>query len=232
MINKTVKQRLINFVNWHILQQVDALANEQIFQQIFAQQCANWNVRNDFYPVGGAAGYTLMYLLFRIITEHRIESVAEFGSGQSTILIDRLRAGIGRHVCYEDDPSWHASISVKLKRCDYRLRPLAQRVISGVGCRTYSEVDVSDFDLMLVDGPKGVEEFSRFGCVDAIVANQRNDFVIIFDDSERPGERQTIEFVERLLKERSIGYRRRDLRGRTGQAVLATGSFESVLYYW
>lgn len=85
---------------------------------------------------------------------------------------------------------------------------------------------------MLVDGPRGVDEFSRFGCVETIRANTTKDFVIVFDDCDRPGEIQTIRFVEQLLASKGDIFRKRELRGRTSQAILATAGFSSVLYYW
>lgn len=229
---REIKRRLINFVQWHIVKDFTRLTDEQIFQQIFAQQCANWNLRNDFYPVGGAAGYSLMYLLFRLLTENRIESIVEFGSGQTTILIDRIRADSARHVAYEDDETWYTMTATKLSRCDYRLRPLARRSIEGVSCLAYDGIEPVSFDLMLVDGPKGVERYSRFGCVEFIQAGASRDFVIIFDDSDRPGEIQTLAAVERILAANEVVYTRRDFGGRTQHAVLAAGCFEHVVYYW
>lgn len=232
MVTEIIKRRLINFVNWHIVRQVEDLASEQIFQQIFAQQCLNWRIRNDFYPVGGAASYSLMYLLCRLLTENNIDSIVEFGSGQSTILIDRLRSDSARHICYEDAASWHDAVSKKLSRCEYRLCPLEKRVIEGIACETYSGVTPIEFDLMLVDGPRGVGQYSRFGCVETIRANTRKDFAIVFDDCNRPGEVQTIRFVEQLLAARGIGFEKRELSGRTRQALLAAGNLKAALYYW
>lgn len=232
MVAETIKQRLINFVNWHILRQVEDLASEQIFQQIFAQQCLNWRIRNDFYPVGGAASYSLMYFLFRLLTENNIDSIVEFGSGQTTILIDRLRSDTARHVCYEDAPSWHAAVSKKVSRCDYQLHPLEKRIVEGVACDTYSGVTAVEFDLLLVDGPRGVDQYSRFGCVETIRANTRKDFAIVFDDCDRPGEIQTIRYVEKLLAAKGVAFEKRELSGRTRQAILAAGDLKATLYYW
>jgi len=33
-----------------------------------------------------------MYLLFRVFNEHEVNSVVEFGSGQTTLLIDRIKS--------------------------------------------------------------------------------------------------------------------------------------------
>jgi hypothetical protein len=227
-----IKRRMRDFVQWNVLNPLEKLGQEQIYQQIFAQQCANWNIRNDFYPLGGAAGYSLLYLLARLLTENRFSSILEFGSGQTTILIDRLAREGTRHVAYEDDPAWHAVTSARIQRCDYRLRPLEQRTIDGIPCATYADGGPEGFDLMLIDGPLGTPQFSRFGCVEPIRANPQGEFVIVFDDCDRPGEVQTIEFVQRLLTLKGIAYTRRDLGGRTPHAVLATRKFDHILYYW
>jgi len=232
LVTQNIKRRLAGFLTRHIVRPVEDLASEQIFQQIFSQQCSNWQIRNDFYPVGGAASYSLMYLLFRLLTENKIDSIVEFGSGQSTILIDRLRSDAARHVCYEDDPAWHGAVSKKVSRCDYRLCALEQRVIDGVTCRAYSGVTPIEFDLALVDGPRGVDQYSRFGCIDTIRSNPRKDFAIVFDDGNRPGEMQTIRVVEEILAAKNIEFEKRELAGRTHQAVFAAGNFRNVLYYW
>jgi hypothetical protein len=232
LVTQSIKHRLAGFLTRHIVRPVEDLASEQIFQQIFSQQCSNWQIRNDFYPVGGAASYSMMYLLFRLLTENKIDSIVEFGSGQSTILIDRLRSDAARHVCYEDDPAWHGAVSKKVSRSDYRLCALEQRVIDGVTCRAYSGVTPIEFDLALVDGPRGVDHYSRFGCIDTIRSNPRKDFVIVFDDGNRPGEMQTIRVVEEILAAKNIEFAKRELIGRNHQVVFAAGDFKNVLYYW
>ena len=84
MLRENIKQRLIGFAYRHVVRPMEDLTSEQILQQIFNQQCLNWKIRNDFYPIGGAASYSLLYLLFRVLTENEIDSIVEFGSGQST----------------------------------------------------------------------------------------------------------------------------------------------------
>ena len=105
-------------------------------------------------------------------------------------------------------------------------------VIDGVACDAYSGVTPVEFDLALIDGPRGVDQYSRFGCIDTIRSNPRKDFVIVFDDCNRPGEIQTIGVVEKLLRSKGAGFEKRELSGRTRQAVFASGAFKHVLYYW
>ena len=117
-----------------------------------------------------------------------------------------MRADAARHVCYEDNPDWHATISRKVSRCDYRLCPLERTVIDGVACDAYSGVTPIEFDLALIDGPRGVDQYSRVGCVETIRSNCRNEFVIVFDDSNRAGEVQTISVVGQILRSKGIEF--------------------------
>lgn len=232
MPKQFLKQRLADFLAWHVTAPLRADLQEIVYQGLFSQQCINFGLRNDFYPVGAAAGYSLMYLLARILTELPVDSVVELGSGQSTLLVDRLKRPQTRHVCYENDPTWHAMLAPRLVGCDYRLRELVDRNVSGIMTRTYRELDAGDFDLLLVDGPNGTDRLSRFGCMDLIAANRRREFILVFDDSGRPGEQSTIAEVARWLSRSGIDYKSNTLSGRTQQTVITTPQFRAASYFY
>jgi predicted O-methyltransferase YrrM len=227
-----IKQRLAGYLTWHVVNPVRRMQAEQIYQGLFAQQCANLGIRNDFYPVGAAASHGLMYLLARILAEQPVESVLEFGSGQSTLLIDRLARPGREHVCYEEDAAWHAQLAPRLRSCDYRLRPLVREAIDSVAADTYGSVAAQDFDLLLVDGPRGVDRYSRLGCVSAVRANRKSDFVVVLDDADRVGEQDTLGVLKRDLERRGLPYRLAFLEARSTQAVLAVGRFAPVTWYF
>ena len=173
-----------------------------------------------------------MYLLSRLFDEHEIRSVIEFGSGESTVFIDRAKHPAARHVCYEHDPVWHARVAARLTGCDYRLRPLAPTMVAGRSVRWYQDVEPQEFDLMLVDGPVGTERFSRFGCIELIRSVAARDFLIIFDDYQRPGERDTVAHAVSLLRDAGVEFRANELRARTTQAVIAGVNFIGATYYY
>ena len=85
-----IKRRLLDLYRHNVEPRVEALHAEQIYQGIFAQQCARHGLNEPFYPVGAAASYSLMYLLTRVLAELPVRNVVELGSGQTTVLIDRL----------------------------------------------------------------------------------------------------------------------------------------------
>ena len=227
-----LKQRFKDFVTNNVVGPLSRQNAEVIFQNIFDNQCRKASIQNDFYPVGAAAGYSLMYLLIRTLSECDIAEVVELGSGQSTLLIDRVKRPGTRHVCYENDSTWHGIVAPRLQTCDYRLRELTEQSIAGRECRWYRDVEPGDFDLLLVDGPGGEDRFSRFGAVKLIKSNRKEHFVIIFDDSARPGEKDTIEFVVALLRNKGHDIKVNSLSGRTEQTVITTGKYRSVSYYY
>jgi hypothetical protein len=229
---RTAKARLAGFLHWHVTGPVVAVQRELTYQNIFDVQCRNRGIKNDFYAVGGAASYGLLYLLFRTFDELEPGNVVEFGSGQTTLLIDRIKKSGTSHVCYEHSLEWHASIAPRLTNCDYRLRALEEVTIDGHRVSWYSDVEPGSFDLLLIDGPPGTDRFSRFGCVDLIRSRVSNDFLIIIDDVQRRGEQDTAAHIVDLLRSRGLAFRVNQLRARTTQTVIAGGRFVAATYYY
>lgn len=202
------------------------------YQNLFDIQCRNRGIANDFYGVGAAASYGLMYLLFRVFNEHEINSVVEFGSGQTTLLIDRIKNAGTNHTCYEHSSDWHALIAPRLSRCDYRLRPLEEATIENRQVQWYSDVETHDFDLLLVDGPPGTDRYSRFGCVELIRSHTSKDFLIIMDDVQRRGEQDTVANILEVLRSAGVAFRVNQLHARTTQTVIGGGRFVAATYYY
>ena len=88
---QTAKARLAGFLHRNVTDPVLAMQLELSYQNVFDIQCRNRGLTNEFYPLGAAACYGLMYLLFRVLEELPVSSIVEFGSGQSTVLIDRIK---------------------------------------------------------------------------------------------------------------------------------------------
>jgi predicted O-methyltransferase YrrM len=229
---RTAKVRLAEFLYCHVTEPVLAMQRELSYQNVFDIQCRNRGLTNEFYPLGAAACYGLMYLLFRVLEELPVSSIVEFGSGQSTLLIDRIKRPETRHVAYEHDPEWHAQIAPRLRNCDYRLRPLTEWTIDRRQVQWYSDVEAQNFDLVLIDGPPGTERFSRFGSVDLIRSRVAEDFLIIMDDGNRQGEQDTVAHIAALLRHAGRKFRMKQLQGRTTQTVIAGGRFVAATCYY
>src|SRR4051812_44863033 len=87
-------------------------AQEATYRHLFVRELERLGETDIYFPTGGAANYSLLYLLLRIAKEQRPRSVLDVGCGQSTLLWDRLRNKglVGSVVTLENDAAWGAAI--------------------------------------------------------------------------------------------------------------------------
>jgi len=227
-----IKRKLLDLHRYNVQPRIEALHAEQIYQGIFEQQCRRFAVDEVFYPVGAAASYSLMYLLTRVMSELPVRQVVELGSGQTTVLIDRLRRDEGEHVAYEQSELWAGSVRQRAPRCSVKHCPLTAKTFEGVAYQGFEGMETTDFDLLLVDGPNGTDHVSRYDCVPLVAANRSPQFVVIVDDADRPGERETVAALGRVLAHRRIEHKINHLQGRTTQAVITTRGFRAASYFF
>lgn len=232
MLKHVLKDKLIQFFQFNFQPRIEALHAETIFQGLFNQQCLNYGVKNDFYPVGAAASYSLMYLIMRIIKELPIKKVVEFGSGQSTTLIDRIKDSDCSHTAYEQNAVWANILRSRLSTCDLRECEMAPMEHEGIFYTGFKNQEHQPFDLLLVDGPIGTDNFSRFTCIPFIEANIDREFIVIIDDASRPGEQETINHLTNSLSKKKIDFKINFLSGRTTQALITTPKFRAASYYF
>jgi hypothetical protein len=227
-----VKHKLLDLYRHNVEPRLEALHAETIYQGLFDQQCRRLHLDEPFYPVGAAASYSLMYLLARVMTELAPRRIVELGSGQTTVLIDRLRTAEGSHVAYEQSELWARTMRERAPGCDLRLRPVGAKRDGTVAFQGYDDVQALDFDLLLVDGPNGTDRHSRYDCVPLVAANRSSEFIVIVDDAGRTGEAQTVAALSALLKQRGIDHKLNHLAGRTTQAVITTPAFRAASYFY
>ena len=232
MVYQYIKSKLLDLYRHNIEPRAEALHAEQIYQGIFIQQCRAFGVNEVFYPVGAAASYSLMYLLTRVLTELPAHRVIELGSGQTTALIDRLRKSEGSHVAYDQSELWVNTVAGRVTRCSLQFSELTSSTFEGTAYQGYAKLQKTDFDLLLVDGPNGTAQNSRFDCIPLVAANQSNEFIVIIDDASRPGEQDTVRRLSQLLAKKGIDYKLNYLSGRTTQAVFTTPKFRAASYYF
>ncbi len=227
-----IKRKLLDLYRYNVEPRVEALHAEQIYQGIFDQQCRKRGIDEVFYPVGAAASYSLMYLLTRVMSELPVKHVVELGSGQTTVLIDRLRPEEGSHTAYEQSDVWAHTVSQRAPRCSVRHSPLTAKTFDGVAYAGFGDLQTTAFDLLLVDGPNGTDHVSRYDCVSLVDANGTKDFIVIVDDAARPGEQETVAALVNVMARKGIEHKLNYLAGRTTQAVITTAGFRAASYFY
>ena len=169
-------------------------AAELFYQQVFDSAAARSGLAvPPLYPVGSAANAGLLYAIFRLAEEFPGLDWLELGAGQSTLLLDALaRAGrVSAALTLEHDAQWAGRSGARVSH-EVRVAPLRQADIFGLAAQTYDFEPQRRFDVALVDGPIGTPRRSRWGALKILEAGLGDEFIVVFDDAERPGERDTI----------------------------------------
>ena len=94
------------------------------------------------------------------------------------------------------------------------------------------------FDLVVIDGPQGffspgfrMLDYSRSNIWELIPDNLADDFVIVIDDYERKGEKNTIAIVKELLDENNISFSTFNSIGLKEQFVIASDKYKFISWY-
>ena len=197
---------------------------------------SSWVKNQTFDLHNWAANYSFIYLLFRILDKVEPRNILEFGLGQTTKLTTQYIAHKNPeaylNVC-EHNLDWiqiyqpqlleleHICINhLDLEYFEYR------RKKNDKYAELLELVGDQRFDLIIVDGPVGGgKNLPRSNVVDLIGhGNLAEDFVIIFDDAERAGEKNTIKKAQAALRKKAITFQTFERFGIKRQAYIVSKS--------
>ena len=208
---------------------------EDRYHKLFLEELALNGIPNEYEPGAGAANSSLLYILARLMRELPVQDVVELGSGQTSILIDRIRKA--KHKAFEartleHDRNWIDRIG---KKVDHRTiyAPLRKMDVAGHEIEFYEIANdlPQQIDFLLIDGPPAScpqTRFSRLGAA-TLVPLLGSDFVILIDDSEREGEQLLSALIAERLSSRHAGYRKKEFHGDKRQTVFAGGAFADAI---
>lgn len=213
-------------------------AMEIIYRDLFVRDLRDTGLVDCYYPVGGAASHSLLYLLLRSIREFHPQRVLELGAGQSTLLIDAangaLRLGMDV-ITVEHDADWAAHIQ---KRVSHPLvhRPLAAGTEDGKPIQYYAPGFLPEdarFNLVVIDGPPAHEQelrFSRIGCLQFLPQMLADDFILIIDDAEREGEAYLVDRLAERFASLGRTVRNASAAGKKRQTWFCGGRFHAEFF--
>lgn len=199
--------------------QLSRLLNEIIWANVYHDSIRSCTCLNNLsmFPGRWAANYSLLYLLYRILSDVKPSRILEFGLGESSKLISNYienELPSSRHCIIEHDYDWIAhfrerynlSAQSLIHKVDLQLREVRGKVVN-----TYAGLDfeaLSNYDLFVIDGPFGSEHISRIEILD-IVCNfdAHKKFIIILDDYNRSGEKR---MADRLIS--TLKFKHRDVQ--------------------
>lgn len=198
---------------------------------------------DDFpiYPDGFSGNASFLYFIFKILQREAPEAILEIGSGQSTLLTTRYAKENpeSKAVILEDSEIWFKKVqsitptSDNITYIHSELKPLK---LKRRKCLWYS-TDILEkgqkFTFIIVDGPSGTYRRSRIGiCKYLLDIIDPNNFIIIFDDTARKGEIDTIKYTKRIFKKKNIDFIQFHLHGTKRQTCLVSKNKAYLASEW
>lgn len=203
---------------------------------------SSWLKDKSFALYGWAANYSFIYTLFRILDNVRPAKILEMGLGQTSLVTSQYAAHnnpVAEVDIIENDASWiniyrprlAAGENIRLNQCDIEFFDEEGQN------RRYNRAALSQitadkkYNLIIVDGPMGGgQKHPRSNILDLVEKNLAPDFIIIFDDAERPGEQATIARTQDKLKTMGIAFATQQRDAIKSQFLIFSQSYEFARY--
>lgn len=204
-----------------------------------AEKAVSW-VPVPLYPVGGAAGPLLLYLLIRILDEMPVKNILELGAGQSTRLLDAwAQENQGHVVTFEHDKLWADTVSSSINQNSTQVLhlPLVEMdtdrgKVNWYACPSDGVLPESGFDLVLVDGPVGSKNLSRYGIVEKVPELMGKEWVIVWDDLDRLSDLQSFAFFIEKLRANGLKHNHILLDGDRTVGIVYTEKYNAARFLW
>lgn len=193
------------------------LLEEIRYSQIFHDSVADsqWLIHKSFSPNLGAANYSFLYILFIILDEINPNAILEMGLGQTTKLTSQYVKYTNTILdVIEHNPTWIEVYSKKLEKSpNFNIHQLnlIPFEFNNTHNDKYENIESvatnKTYDLIIIDGPFGFDRlYPRTNILDLIPNNLSSEFVIVLDDAEREGERNTANLIFEKLDSNGIKY--------------------------
>ena len=191
-------------------------------------------------PAGGAADHKFLYILARALVEFRFESILEFGSGETTRLLDAFAGETGSRVTtIEHDAFWADRLRGRGLANTHEIFqcPLATVHGATVGPHSWYELGEaasalpSGCELYLVDGPPGTRTYSRVGFVEFFLAHRGEEWLVLWDDVDRLGDLQSFALLLRELRRANVDFEHHLFVSSRTLGAVFTRRYRAVRYY-
>lgn len=184
-------------------------------------------------PGRWAVGYNYLYVMTRILNELKPMSVLELGLGVSTTLISKYFESIGNtdavHLVAEHDNDWIDFYIKSHSLSAYSIIKRQKLIKKQSGIHKYyayenlqETVEGLKFQIVSIDAPFGGRHQSRMDILELLPDILAQDFVIVMDDVNRVGEKNTCELIKQVLENNYIKYVDAVYGGMTHCCVIAS----------
>ncbi len=219
--------------------------NEIKYSLIFKDtiKSSEWLTNNKFSLNNSSSNYSYMYLLYRVLDETHPKNILEFGLGQTTKMINQFSEYYSSKVkVIEDNEEWIKHFSKFLD--DNKNMEILKTELEEFDSKNSTNIRYNlklkkrdKFDLILVDGPFGgrlgdekiPQEYPRSNIWN-LVDNLKDEFIIIFDDYDRPGERNTASELMKKLDSNNISYMKKMYKALKYQLIICSENYNFLTW--
>lgn len=219
-----------------------ALVHENNWAFIFNNTISEseWLTKKSLSLGRWAIGYQCSYVLYRVLNEVRPKHILELGLGQSTKIIGQYSNHYKevQHTVVESDSQWiefftHSyplEQNTNILHCNYAMEDFQNhseiRVFEGFD----EAIKDKQFDLIVIDAPFGgdMPELSRIDILKNLPQCLNKSFVIIFDDINRLGERNSFNTITEILETNDIAYAVGSYYGQNTTGVIVSDDLKYI----
>lgn len=203
-------------------------------------QDSEWLQERTFSLGRWAIGYQCAYVLFRILDEVKPNKILELGLGQSTKILGQYannNEGV-QHFVVENNEDWirffqhnyELSSNSNILHCDWNFENYKNekvRVFDGFK----DKISGHKFNLIMIDAPFGgdMKGFSRIDVLRMLPDCLESTFVIMIDDVERIGERNTFNEMKDKLEMSNISFADGIYKGKKSVGLIVSVDLKFVL---
>ncbi len=223
------------------LHNIELLEKENFYANILRDCTADssWLKDKSFTLTGGAANYSLIFTIFKILDDIEPINILEFGLGQTSkvttqyILNKKPNANL---MIIEHDNDWINTFKKKLI-LNENIKICQRNIIKTILNNT--EIDKYDclkdiiknqkLNFIIIDGPFGDKRiYPRTNILDLIPENLAENFIIVLDDAERSGEQNTAKLIFNKLEENRIKYIKSYKSGIKTQLLITSSNYKFI----
>lgn len=182
-----------------------------------------------------AGNYTFFYILHRLLTDFKPQSILELGLGESTKFISTFCSNylpMTSHHVVEHDKQWITKFEDDFQlnaKTEIIHLELEQKENKNT-YQNFTETIIKVFDLYIIDGPFGSPSFSRNDLYYKFKKSPpTGEFIILFDDTDRSGERETMEATYNLLRSQGLEVQKVDYHGVKSVSVICTPKYKHAI---
>mgnify|MGYP006142713563 FL=1 len=185
-----------------------------------------------------AGSYPFFYVLNRILNDYKPKNIIEFGLGESSKFISTYVENYlqdSNHFIIEQDEDWKNIFISRFQLTNksvVKILPIEKKNIKDYTVNCYKDIDKNinqKFDLYIVDGPFGSDNYSRYDIVlltEKLTAN--DEFIIIIDDYDREGEKQTVDELIKMFNQKNINIHKGIYSGVKSVLILASEKYKYI----